>query len=71
VVRLPLVAIVPLQPPDAVQEVALVDDHVKVDVAPLLTVLGLAESVTTGADWVSDTVADCDALPPVPVQVIP
>ncbi len=60
---MPLIGIVPLQPPEAVQEVALVDDHVKVDAAPLLTVLGLAESVTAGADWV--------ALPPVPVQVIP
>jgi hypothetical protein len=67
----PLVAIAPLQPPEAVQEVALVDDHVKVDVAPLLTVLGLAARVTTGADWVTETVADCVALPPVPVQVIP
>jgi hypothetical protein len=67
----PLVASVPLQPPEAVQAVALVDDHVKVDAAPLLTVLGLAERVTTGADWVTETVADCVALPPVPVQVIP
>ena len=50
---------------------ALVDVHVKVDVAPLLTVLGLAERVTAGADWVTETVADCVALPPVPVQVIP
>jgi hypothetical protein len=67
----PLVDIAPLQPPEAVQEVALVDDHVKVDAPPLLTVLGLAERVTTGADWVTETVADCVALPPVPVHVIP
>jgi hypothetical protein len=33
--------------------------------------LGLAARVTTGADWVTETVADCVALPPVPVQVIP
>jgi hypothetical protein len=45
----PLVGIVPLQPPEAVQEVALVDDHFKVDAAPLLTVLGVAERVTAGA----------------------
>ena len=49
----------------------LVDDHFKVDDPPLLTVLGLAERVTAGAARVTETVADCVALPPVPVQVIP
>jgi hypothetical protein len=56
---------------EAVQEVTLVDDHFKVDAPPLLTVLGLAERVTAGAARVTETVADCVALPPVPVQVIP
>ncbi len=59
----------PLQPPDAAQEVALVDDHVKVEVAPLATVVGLALSVTVGAGVVTVTVANCAALPPAPVQV--
>jgi hypothetical protein len=54
----PLVARVPLQPPEATQEVALVVDHVKVDAAPLLTVVGLALSVTDGAGVVTVTVAD-------------
>jgi len=54
----PAVATEPLQPPDAMQEVALVDDHAKVDAAPLWTVLGLAERVTAGAAWVTETVAD-------------
>jgi hypothetical protein len=67
----PLVAWLPPQPPDAVQEVALVDDQVNVDAVPLLTVLGLAERVTAGAAWVTETVADCVALPPAPVQVSP
>ncbi len=67
----PLTALLPDQPPEAVQEVALVDDQVKVDVPPLTTVLGLAAKVTVGAGEVTDTVADCDALPPVPVQVRP
>jgi hypothetical protein len=49
VVWVPLVGIVPFQRPEAVQEAALVDDHFKVDAAPLLTVLGLAERVTAGA----------------------
>ena len=67
----PLVALAPLQPPVAAQEVALVDDHVSVEAAPLATVLGLADRVTAGAAWVTDTVTDCVALPPPPVQVSP
>lgn len=65
----PLVASLPFQPPDAVQEVALVDDQVSVEVPPLETVLGLAVSVTAGAGVVTVTVADCVALPPLPLQV--
>jgi hypothetical protein len=65
----PVVASEPLQPPEAVQAVALVDDHAKDDVAPLLTVAGLAARVTVGAGDVTDTVADCAALPPLPLQV--
>jgi hypothetical protein len=67
----PLAASVPLHPPDAVQEVALVDDQVSVDFAPLATVVGLAVNVTVGAALVTATVADCDALPPLPVHVSP
>jgi hypothetical protein len=65
----PLVVLLPVQPPEAVQDVALVEDQVRVEVAPLATVLGLAVRVTAGAGVVTDTVADCDALPPVPLQV--
>ena len=65
----PAVASEPLQPPEAVQEVALVDDQVRAEAAPLLTVAGLAVRVTAGAGVVTETVADCTALPPVPVQV--
>jgi len=65
----PLVGSLPLQPPDAVQEVAFVDDHVSVAAAPLLTVLGLAEKATVGAGVVTVTVTDCAALPPVPLHV--
>ena len=71
VVTVPLAALVPLQPPDAVQLVAFVADQVSVDVAPLLMVLGLAERVTVGAAAVTVTVADCAAVPPEPVQLIP
>jgi hypothetical protein len=38
----PLVALEPDQAPEAVQEVALVDDQLRVDAAPLAMVLGLA-----------------------------
>ena len=65
----PLAASLPPQPPDATQDVPLVDDHVNVETAPLLTVLGFAVSVTDGAGVVTVTVADCEALPPVPVQL--
>ena len=54
---------------EAVQEVALVDDHVSDELAPLATVLGLALRLTVGAGAVTETVADWAALPPAPVQV--
>ena len=66
----PLIALLPDQPPEAVQDVALVDDHVSIDAPPLATVLGLAlkPTVTVGRA-LTDTVADCMALPPAPVQL--
>lgn len=65
----PLTGSEPLQPPDAAHEVAFVEDHVKVEVPPLATVVGLAFSVTVGGAEVTLTVAVCAALPPPPVQV--
>ena len=65
----PLTALLPDQAPEAVQEVAWVLDHVRVELAPLATVLGLAVKLTVGAADVTVTVADCAALPPAPVQV--
>jgi len=50
-------------------EVAWVEDQVNVALLPLATVLGLAAKVTVGAGAVTDTVADCAALPPLPVQL--
>ena len=69
VVLEPAVASEPLQPPEAVQAVALVDDQLNDELAPLWTVVGFAASVTVGAAEVTDTVADCAALPPLPLQV--
>jgi hypothetical protein len=65
----PVVAWAPVQPPEALHEVAFVDDQVSVEVAPLFTVVGLAAKVTAGAGVLTDTVADCAALPPAPLQV--
>ena len=65
----PLADLVPDQAPEAVQEVAFVADHVRVELPPLATVLGLADNVTTGAGAVTETVVDCVALAPLPVQV--
>jgi hypothetical protein len=64
----PLTALVPDHAPEAVQAVAFVADQVNVEVPPLATVLGLAVKLTVGAAAVTDTVTDCVALPPAPVQ---
>ncbi len=65
----PLVAKVPDQPPEAVQAVALVEDQVRVEVPPFVTLVGLALIVTVGAGAETVTVADWAAEPPAPVQV--
>jgi hypothetical protein len=59
---------VPAQPPLAVQEVTLVADHVRVALPPFATVLGLLLKLTVGAACLTDTVADCEAVPPLPVH---
>ena len=65
----PLTALAPDQAPEAAQLVALVDDHVRDVALPLVIELGLALKLTVGAAALTDTVADCSALPPAPVQV--
>jgi len=50
--------LVPDQAPEAAHEVALVEDQVKVAAVPLLTVLGLADTLTVGAGGLTDTVVD-------------
>ena len=65
----PLVASAPLQPPLAVQELALVLDQVSIEEPPEAIVVGLAERVAVGAGR-TVTVALADALvEPFPVQV--
>jgi hypothetical protein len=55
----------PVEKPVPVQEVALVDDHERVDVWPLVIDAGLAVSEAVGAGAVTVTVAFAlaDALP--------
>ncbi len=68
----PLVASVPVQPPLAVQEVALVLDQVNVELLPDAMVVGLADKVTVGAGAAAVTVTVALAgavVPPAPVQV--
>jgi hypothetical protein len=52
-----------------VQAVALVDDHVKVELPPLATLVGPALSETLGGAPETVTVAVWDAEPPVPLHV--
>ena len=47
--RVPLVAFVPVQLPEAVHEVALVEDQVTIETWPAVMLVGLAEIATVGA----------------------
>ena len=67
--REPLAGSLPDQAPDAEQEVAFVADHDSIELLPLITELGLALRLIVGAGDFTETVADCAALPPLPVQV--
>jgi hypothetical protein len=50
--------------------VALLEDQLKVELPPLVTLVGLAVNVTVGCGGaVTDTVVDCPAEPPAPVHV--
>ena len=64
----PLVAIVPCQPPEAVQLVAYSALQLRLDAPPAATVVGVAPSLTTGAPMTAIS-TDCVADPPVPSQV--
>lgn len=70
---LPLVALVPLQPPDAEHELAWVVDQVSVEVAPAARLAGLALKVTVGeaapAVTFTVTLATAGVVPAAPEQV--
>ena len=63
--RVPLVAFVPLQPPAAVHEVALVEDQVTVEILPDVMLVGLAENVTVGTG-VCDVATDAEQVAVAP-----
>jgi len=66
----PLVALLPVHPPLAVQLVALVLLQVRVDDWPGVILAGDAPRFTVGADGsvATLTVADCCVVSPAPVQ---
>lgn len=68
---LPEVSLLPLHPPEAVQDVAFVDDHDNTLVPPLATLVGEADKLTVGAGVAAVTETDVDAcvVPPLPVQL--
>jgi hypothetical protein len=65
----PVMGLLPDQPPEAVQEVALAAVQVSIVLLPDTTVFGAALMATEVAADLTVTVAVCVALPPVPVQV--
>ena len=67
---MPLVANAPLQPPEAVHDVALVELQVSVEAPPLAIVLGLAvsEAVGTGLAVTVTVAAAAVLVPPEPVH---
>ena len=65
----PEIALVPDQLPEAVQEVALVDDQVSVDDSPLVVDVGFATSETVGTGSGAAPPWPLSALlPPPPLQ---
>lgn len=67
----PFVALVPVQPPEAVQALAFVLVQFSVEESPLVIVVGAALNDTVGGVGpdATVTVTDCAAVPPAPVQV--
>ena len=65
----PLTGLAPDQPPEAEHDVALAAFQVNIALDPDTTVLGAALMLTEGAADLTETVTDCVALPPMPLQV--
>jgi hypothetical protein len=65
----PFTALVPDQAPEAVQAVAFAEDQLSVALPPLAIALGPTLRLTVGIGDLTETVVDCVALPPGPLQV--
>jgi hypothetical protein len=65
----PVTGLLPDQAPEAVQAVAFEADQFRVALPPLVIALGPMLKVTVGVGDLTETVADCAAVPPAPVQV--
>jgi hypothetical protein len=65
---LPEMPLLPVHAPEATQEVASVEDQVRLEAPPLVIDVGLAVSDTVGAGGMTVTVADALPVPPGPVQ---
>ena len=65
----PVIGLPPDQAPEAEHEVAFAALQLSVELVPLAMVLGAAWRLTVGAVDFTETVVDCVALPPAPVQV--
>jgi hypothetical protein len=68
VLCVPLVAFAPLQPPDAVHDVAFAELHVSVEAPPLATDVGFAVSVTVAVGTTATVAVAMLLVPPAPVQ---
>jgi hypothetical protein len=74
---LPLVAIAPDQPPEALQLVAFVEDQLSVAEEPLLMLAGLALRLTVGfaaaaaVTVIANAGSDADALPSLTLITMP
>jgi hypothetical protein len=70
---LPEVVRLPLHAPEAVHDVAPLEDQLSVDALPELTVVGLAERLSVGGEggvvWLTETVTDLAVEPPEFEQV--
>jgi len=67
----PLVALVPVQPPVAVHDVALVEDHVSLELPPAVMPVGLADRLTVGVGVAAATVTvvlTTEDVPAAPLQ---
>jgi hypothetical protein len=69
VLCVPLIDLAPLQPPEAVHDVALVELHVSVEVPPLATEVGFADSVTVAIPGTVTVAVATLLVPPAPTQV--